>query len=181
MTSLKGKTVLLTGASRGLGVYIARNLAKEQATIVGVSRSKLRLDKVSEEITAIGGKWISIPFDITNVAEIPTLATQIHELAGPVDILINNAGIEMYRNFFDYSFEEMQSILTTNLISAVAITRLLLPSMLERRSWQFLSLFRLFVPWLLHHHFFCQNRRLSKMKCYPRRLLFLPCEVLIHF
>ncbi len=134
MTSLKGKTVLLTGASRGLGVYIARNLAKEQATIVGVSRSKLSLDQVSDQIKAVGGKWISIPFDMTNVAELSTLASQIHEVAGPVDILINNAGVEMYRNFVDYSLEEIQSILTTNLIAAVEITRLLLPSMLERRS-----------------------------------------------
>ncbi|TVP64028.1 MAG: SDR family NAD(P)-dependent oxidoreductase [Nodularia sp. (in: Bacteria)] len=134
MTSLKGKTVLLTGASRGLGVYIARNLAKEQATIVGVSRSKLSLDKVRDQIKAVGGKWISLSFDMTNVAELSTLVTQIHEVAGPVDILINNAGVEMYRNFVDYSLEEMQSILTTNLISAVEITRLLLPGMLERRS-----------------------------------------------
>ncbi|MDB9371863.1 SDR family NAD(P)-dependent oxidoreductase [Nodularia sphaerocarpa] len=134
MTSLKGKTVLLTGASRGLGVYIARNLAKEQATIVGVSRSKLSLDKVSDQIKAVGGKWISIPFDMTNVGELSNLATQIHEIAGPVDILINNAGVEMYRNFVDYSLAEIQSILTTNLVAAVEITRLLLPSMLERRS-----------------------------------------------
>ncbi|MBE9049844.1 SDR family NAD(P)-dependent oxidoreductase [Nostocales cyanobacterium LEGE 11386] len=134
MTFLKGKTVLLTGASRGLGVYIARNLAKEQATIVGVSRSKLGLDRVCEQIKAVGGKWISIPFDMTNVAELSTLATQINEVASPVDILINNAGIEIYRNFVDYSLEEMQSIVSTNLLAAMEITRLLLPSMLERGS-----------------------------------------------
>ena len=134
MTSLQGKTVLLTGASRGLGVFIARNLAKEQATIIGVSRSQFRLDEVGNQIKACGGRWISVPFDMKNVAELSTLANHIDEVAGPVDILINNAGVEMYRNFVDYSLEEMQSILTTNLMAAVEITRLLLPNMLERRS-----------------------------------------------
>lgn len=134
MTIIKGKTILLTGASRGLGVYIARNLAKEQATIVGVSRSKLGLDRVGEQIKALGGKWISIPFDMKNVAELSTLVTQINEVAGPVDILINNAGIEIYRNFVDYSLEEMQSVVTTNLLSVMEITRLLLPIMLRRCS-----------------------------------------------
>jgi short-subunit dehydrogenase len=134
MTLLKDKTVLLTGASRGLGLYIARNLAKEQAMIVGVSRSKLGLDKVSEQIKSIGGKWISIPFDITNMRELSTLTTQINKIAGPVDILINNAGIELYRNFVDYSLEEMQLVVSTNLVAAMEITRLLLPTMLERRS-----------------------------------------------
>ncbi|YAF97579.1 MAG: SDR family NAD(P)-dependent oxidoreductase [Nodularia sp. CChRGM 3473] len=134
MAFLKGKTVLLTGASRGLGVYIARNLAKEQATIVGVSRSNLGLDRICEQVKSVGGKWISIPFDMTNVAELSTLVTQINEVAGPVDILINNAGIEIYRNFVDYSLEEMQSVVSTNLIAAMEITRLLLPSMLARCS-----------------------------------------------
>ncbi len=134
MTYLKDKTVLLTGASGGLGLYIARSLAKEQATIVGVSRSKLGLDKVCGQIKSIGGKWISIPFDITNTTELYTLITQIHKVAGQVDILINNAGIEIYRNFVDYSLEEMQSVMSTNLLAAMEITRLLLPSMLERRS-----------------------------------------------
>ncbi len=134
MTLLKDKTVLLTGASRGLGLYIARNLAKEQAMIIGVSRSKLGLDKVSEQIKSIGGKWISIPFDITNMTELSTLTTQINKIAGPVDILINNAGIELYRNFVDYSLEEMQLVVSTNLLAAMEITRLLLPNMLERRS-----------------------------------------------
>ncbi len=132
MTSLKGKTVLLTGASRGLGVYIARTLAKEKATVISVSRSKSGLDKTSDEIRIVGGKGISIPFDITNLTEFPTLVHQINKFVGPVDILINNAAIIISQAFIDYSLEEMQSVVTTNLLAPMELTRLLLPSMLER-------------------------------------------------
>jgi short-subunit dehydrogenase len=134
MTIIKGKTVLLTGASRGLGVYIARNLAKEKATVICVSRSQSGIDKTCAEINALGGKGISITFDIRNMSDLTNLVQQVHETVGPVDILINNAGIEIHRTFADYSLEEIQSVLVTNLLSAIELTRLLLPSMLERRG-----------------------------------------------
>ncbi|QSJ19075.1 SDR family NAD(P)-dependent oxidoreductase [Nostoc sp. UHCC 0702] len=132
MVTLKGKTVLLTGASRGLGVYVARALAREQATIVCISRSKSRLDQTCNEIKALGGQGISIPFDIQNLTELLVLVEQIQEFVAPIDILINNAGIEIHRAFTDYSTEEIQSVLGTNLLSAMELTRLLLPSMKER-------------------------------------------------
>jgi short-subunit dehydrogenase len=134
MTIIKGKTVLLTGASRGLGVYMARNLAKEQATVVCVSRSESGLAQTCAEINALGSKAISIPFDVKNLEGLSSLAQQVNEVAGPVDILINNAGIEIHRIFADYSLEEIQSVLTTNLLSVMELTRQFLPSMLERRS-----------------------------------------------
>ncbi|MBD2516519.1 SDR family NAD(P)-dependent oxidoreductase [Nostoc sp. FACHB-973] len=134
MTNLAAKTVLLTGASRGLGVYIARALAREQATVVCVSRFKPGLDTTCAQIKALGGKGISIPFDIKNVTELSTLKQQINKVVDPVDIIINNAGIEIYRDFVDYSLEDLQSILTINLLAAVELTRLFLPSMLERRT-----------------------------------------------
>ncbi|MBW4675498.1 MAG: SDR family NAD(P)-dependent oxidoreductase [Desmonostoc geniculatum HA4340-LM1] len=134
MTNLAGKTVLLTGASRGLGVYIARALAREQATVVCVSRLKSGLDITCAQIRALGGKGISIPFDIKNVTELSTLKQHINKIVGPVDIIINNAGIEIYGDFVDYSLEDLQSILTINLLAAAELTRLFLPSMLERRT-----------------------------------------------
>ncbi|WP_445635274.1 Ketoacyl reductase [Nostoc sp. DSM 114161] len=134
MTNLATKTILLTGASRGLGVYIARALAREQATVVCVSRFKSGLDVTCAQIKALGGKGISIPFDIKNVTELSTLKQQINKVVGPVDIIINNAAIEIYRDFVDYSLEDLQSILTINLLAAAELTRLFLPSMLERRS-----------------------------------------------
>lgn len=132
MTTIAGKTVLLTGASRGIGVSIARALAAKQATVIGVSRSPTALDKVCLEVNHLGGKGVSMPFDLSNVAELPLLLQQIEQQIGEVDILINNAGIEIYRAFSDYTLAEMQSVLALNLTAAMELTRLLLPKMLKR-------------------------------------------------
>ncbi|WP_193195500.1 SDR family NAD(P)-dependent oxidoreductase [Nostoc sp. MG11] len=134
MTTIAGKTVVLTGASRGIGVFIARVLAEKQATIVGVSRSQEGLDKVCAEVNALGGKGIGIRFDISNVEELPMLLKKIEQLAGSVDILVNNAGIEIYRAFPDYSLADLQSVLSVNLLAAMELTRLVLPKMLHQSS-----------------------------------------------
>jgi short-subunit dehydrogenase len=134
MKSIAGKTVLLTGATGGIGVFIARALAKEKATVVLVARSEEKLNQICAEVDALGGKGISIVFDISNLEELPDLVEKINQFAGQIDILINNAAIEKYRNFQDYTLEDIQSILTTNLISGMELTRLIMPSMIARNS-----------------------------------------------
>ncbi|BBD62711.1 short-chain dehydrogenase/reductase SDR, HetN (plasmid) [Nostoc sp. HK-01] len=134
MKSITGKTVLLTGASGGIGIFIARALAKEQATVILVSRSEGKLQKICAEINTLGGKAISIAFDISNLGELPVLVDKIHEFTEQIDILINNAAIEKYRHFPDYTLEDIQSILTTNLLSSMELTRLILPQMIARNS-----------------------------------------------
>ena len=134
MTTIAGKTVLITGASRGLGRFIAHELAKEQATIVGVARSQTGLDRVCGEIEAMGGKAIGIAFDLSKVEQLSTLIAKIEQLVGSVDILINNAGTGIYRAFPNYSLAELQSVLSINLLTAMELTRLVLPNMLDRRS-----------------------------------------------
>jgi short-subunit dehydrogenase len=132
--TIAGKTAVLTGASGGIGVFIARALAKEQVTVVTISRSQEGLEQICTEIETEGGKAISIPFDIRQLEELPSLVQKIEQLAGPIDILINNAAIEKFRPFQNYALEDIQSILTLNLHAPMELTRLLLPSMIERKS-----------------------------------------------
>lgn len=134
MKSIAGKTILITGASRGIGAFMARSLAKERTTIVGISRSKEGLNKIGAEVKAVGGEWIAVNFDISQIEELPILLEQINQRVGTIDILINNAGIEIYRAFQDYSTVEIQSILTTNLLAAMELSRLVLPTLLHKGS-----------------------------------------------
>lgn len=134
MTTIAGKTILLTGASKGIGVYIARELAKQQATVVGVSRSQTELDRVCADIRATGGKAIAIAGDISQIEQLSTLVAEIEDRVGSIDILINNAGIQIYQAFPNYSLAQIQSVLSVNLLAAMELTRLVLPNMLERRS-----------------------------------------------
>jgi short-subunit dehydrogenase len=134
MTEITEKTILLTGASRGLGRYMAHHLARQKATIIGVSRSPSGLDQVGAEVEQLGGKWYSYPFDISQVEKLHSLIKSINQKVSSIDILINNAGIEIYRSFPDYSLHELQLILTTNLLAAIELTRLVMPQMLKQGS-----------------------------------------------
>lgn len=134
MKTIAGKTVVLTGASGGVGGFISHALAKEGATVVGISRSSEALEKISDEINATGGKAISVPYDISKLTEISTLVEKINQVAGEVDILINNAAVEKFRPFQNYTLEDIESILTINLQAPMELTRLLLPGMIERNS-----------------------------------------------
>jgi short-subunit dehydrogenase len=140
MKTIAGKTVVLTGASGGIGAYIARALAKKKATVIGVSRSQEGLERICAEVDALGGKGISIPFDISKLEELPELVEKIEAMAGSVDILINNAAIEKWRPFQNYALEDIQSILTLNLHAPMELTRLLLPGMIERNSGQIVNI-----------------------------------------
>ncbi|ARV58021.1 ketoacyl reductase [Nostocales cyanobacterium HT-58-2] len=140
MTNIAGQTVLLTGASRGIGAFIARALAKEKATVIGVARSQQGLDQLSAEVQALGGCWLGIKYDLSHIKDLPNLVDQIEQIAGHIDILINNAGIEIYKNFQDYSTLEIQSVLTINLLSGMELTRLLLPTMLRQKRGHIINI-----------------------------------------
>lgn len=140
MTTIAGKTVVLTGASRGIGPTIAHALAKQGATVVGVARSQTRLNQVCEEIRDLGGQAIAIPFDLSDVEALSRLAERIEQQVGSIDILINNAGIEIYRAFQDYSLAELQAILSLNLLSVMELTRQVLPTLLAKNQGHIINI-----------------------------------------
>ena len=140
MTAIAGKIVVLTGASRGIGASIARALAREKATVVCVSRSESKLVKICAEIDGLGGQGISLPFDLARVENLSLLIEAIEQQIGAIDILINNAGMEIYRAYADYTLAELQSVLSTNLLAAMELTRLVLPKMLDRGTGQIVNM-----------------------------------------
>ena len=140
MIALAGKSVLLTGASRGIGAAMAIAIAKEGATVVGLSRSQQGLAQVQQQIEAVGGRMIAIPADVSRVSELSTLIKEVKSAAGPIDILINNAAIEIYRAFQNYSLDEIQRVLSTNLLAAIELSRLLLPDMLAQQTGHIINI-----------------------------------------
>lgn len=132
MDNLDGKVALVTGNSRGIGPYISGSLAREGVTIVGAARSAAELEKTEEDIRTEGGRCYSLPFDLTQLNDLPDLVRQASSLAGEIDILVNNAALEAYRHYVNNSREHVSSILTVNLRVPMELSRLLLPTMLER-------------------------------------------------
>jgi short-subunit dehydrogenase len=129
---LTGATVLITGGSRGIGPHIAQALVGEGAKVALVARSRAELEANARRLTAAGAEVLAVPADITSAQERRELVERVERTLGPVDVLVNNAGGDLQREFHHLSEDEVQGILALNLTSAVLLTRLVLPGMLER-------------------------------------------------
>ena len=133
MKDLRGTTAIVTGASRGIGVYIARALAKEGVNLSLAARSETELEAVRTEVAALGVKAIATRCDVTNADDRARLIQRTETELGPVDLLINNAGIETAARFETAPVDDLVQTLEVNLVAAVLLTRSVLPGMLQRR------------------------------------------------
>jgi NAD(P)-dependent dehydrogenase (short-subunit alcohol dehydrogenase family) len=93
MPALEGQVALVTGAGRGFGRAIAERLAGEGAAVALLSRSLSELDEVEQAIRAAGGTAIGVRCDVTDPASIAHAVAKVEEVLGPVDLLVNNAGV----------------------------------------------------------------------------------------
>ncbi len=129
----EGKWALVTGASAGIGVALARELAKNGARLILTARRKDRLDALAAELTAQGTEVRLVVADLTNDAA-PQAIYDATEGAGlVVDILVNNAGLGQYGNFVDSNVEQELAQIRVNCEAVVRLSRLFVPRMVERR------------------------------------------------
>lgn len=132
---LHGKFALITGGSRGIGAAIALELARHGATaFVNYRQGKDAADNVCRQIADFGGKAFAIQSDVSHVADIDRMFDDIEKTYGPVDILINNAGLEIRMPSTDYSEEIFDQMLDTNLKGAFFCAKRALRTMKEK-AW----------------------------------------------
>ena len=130
--NLKEATVVVTGGSRGIGPHIAEALAGQGARVALVARSAPELEANARRLAASGAEVIAFPADITSAEERRQLIDAVEQRLGPIDVLVNNAGGDLQREFHNLTEDEIEGVLELNLTSAVMLTRLVLPGMLER-------------------------------------------------
>jgi 3-oxoacyl-[acyl-carrier protein] reductase len=124
MSKLKGKTAIVTGASKGIGAEIARQLAAEgAAVVVNYSSSKEGADKVVSEITAKGGKAIAVKANVAKKAEIEQLLAEATKAFGKIDILVNNAGIYEFAPLEDVTEELFHKQFDLNVLGLILTTK----------------------------------------------------------
>jgi short-subunit dehydrogenase len=134
MNSLKGKAAVITGASKGIGKAIALSLAREGANIVLSARSADDLRNVEKEVAAHGVRVISVPTDVRKGSDVNRLAEKAEKEFGAIQILVNNAGIGIFKPVVETRDEEFHSILETNLYGVFYCSRAFLPGMIKNRK-----------------------------------------------
>jgi len=132
MDDLRGATAIVTGASRGIGVYIARALAAEGVNLALAARSLDDLENVRREMEGLGVRAIAIQCDVAEAADREELIRQAEAEFGAIDILINNAGIERVARFDQALESDIVDTLTINLEAPMLLTRAIVPGMLAR-------------------------------------------------
>jgi NAD(P)-dependent dehydrogenase (short-subunit alcohol dehydrogenase family) len=126
---LSGKIALVTGASRGLGKAMATALAASGATLVLVARDTAKLAEAKGEVEKAGAKAETFAADVSKEADVLRLEQEVLSRLGKVQILINNAGTNIRKNLVEFSLEEWQTVLDTNLTSVFLMCRAFVPHM----------------------------------------------------
>jgi short-subunit dehydrogenase len=131
MKDLEGRTAVLTGASGGIGPRIAEALASEKMNVVLAGLSAASLDDLATKISQTANA-ISVLTDITERTALERLVKIVTTEYGGVDLLINNAGIEMFFTYHMLALDDIERNIKVNLTSAMLLTCLVLPGMLAR-------------------------------------------------
>lgn len=133
-SAVSGKTMLVTGASFGLGEATAAKLAAAGATVLLVARSADKLAELTASITATGGRAVAYPVDLTDEASTVALTKQLTEAHGPLDIVVSNAAKSIRRSLrlqYDRP-HDFQRTIDTNYLGPIRLLLGLLPGMRER-------------------------------------------------
>ena len=128
----KGHTALVTGASRGIGPLIAREIANQGGHVVLTGRSATELQAVVSELAAAGADVSLIPADLMQPGAAENLVETIERQRGGIDLLVNNAGGDPLREFHTMTIDENLRTLQLNLVAPVALSHAVLGGMLRR-------------------------------------------------
>ena len=130
----KNKTILITGASSGIGKQTAIEFAKNGANLILVARRKEKLDLVAQELEKFQTLVIVCPCDVSDKDQVKEMSKIVLEKFDSVDILVNNAGFSIYGLVSDLSIDEIESQMKTNYLGMVYCIKNFLPLMLEKKS-----------------------------------------------
>jgi short-subunit dehydrogenase len=135
MDTFTGKTVLITGASTGIGRALALELARSGARLALNARDAVRLGATAAECAAHGAQVLSVPGDVAVAADCRTAVARTVERFGALDVLVNNAGMTMWARFDQLAdLEGLERLLAVNYLGAVRVTAAALPYLKSARG-----------------------------------------------
>ena len=132
MSNLKGKTVLITGGSKGIGRALAFTLAREGMNLVLAARTKSTLKATADEIRKTTGVTVlPVVTDVSKEKDLKNLIARAREAFGRIDVLINGAGISSQHPFDKQPLTDIERLISTNFYGYVMCTRLVIPYMIK--------------------------------------------------
>jgi NAD(P)-dependent dehydrogenase (short-subunit alcohol dehydrogenase family) len=138
---LKGQVAVVTGAARGIGAAISKQLTSMGATVILVARDKARLEQVRQEIQAAGGSAQTAPLDLLDEPSIANLGKMIRNQHHRCDILINNAGIGLIgKPLVEMAPSDWDALMGTNLRGPYLMVRALAPMMIAAQSGHIINI-----------------------------------------
>jgi uncharacterized protein len=140
MTSATRPCALVTGASSGIGVELARPLARDGYDLVLSARSLAPMEKLGAELQSYGAGAVVIPADLSRAGAAAELASAIETRGLQIDVLINNAGLGAIGRFDQIDRSRIGEMLGVNVVALTELTRLLLPGMVARRRGKIMLL-----------------------------------------
>jgi 3-oxoacyl-[acyl-carrier protein] reductase len=140
MQNLTGKNALITGAGKGIGRATAIAFAKEGINVGLLGRTAANLEKVANELSEYGVNVTMATADVSDNESVLAAVEHIKSELGPIDILINNAGIGKFGKFLELSPEEFKNIIDVNLMGVYYVTRAVLPEMIKRESGDIINI-----------------------------------------
>ena len=158
--TFKDKVVVITGASRGVGEAMAYGFAAEGATVAAVARTLApntgdwegSLEETVEKIRESGGRALAIACDVTDEPEVKAMVERVESEAGPVDVLVNNAGLSIRGSIVDLSVKEFDRVMAVNLRGPFLTCKYIVPSMMERRTGNIINVTSRQANWTDENH-----------------------------
>jgi uncharacterized protein len=138
---LKGKNIVITGASGGIGAEIAKLCAASGANLVLIARSIEKLKQLQTELQQKHQVRVEVyQLDVSNTEKVKEVFTAVFSEIGEVDILVNNAGFGVFREAHAATMDEIKGMFDVNVIGLMACTSMVLPKMRERRSGHIINI-----------------------------------------
>ena len=139
MELLKGKNAIITGAGKGIGKAIAIALAQEGVNVGLLARTTSDLESLALELSALGIQTAVAAVDVSDRNAVNDAVSLVKATLGPIDILINKAGIASFGSFMELDPERWEQIVKVNLFGPYYVTRAVLPEMIERKSGEVIN------------------------------------------